>query len=142
MQVNTKLLGAKETIHAIKSAVGDIEERVVLGVRNAAALVESQAKYLAPVDTGNLRNTIHMNQPKIMRGEVTASVSTNCEYAPFVEFGTGMKGNGSYPYKTDENLAYSPDWVGQPAQPYLGKALHDNKSKIQKIIKDSAKGSS
>lgn len=45
---------------------------------------ESYAKQLAPVDTGNLRNSITHQQ---VDGN-TEIIATNVEYAPFQEFGT------------------------------------------------------
>ena len=109
-------------------------------------LVEGQAKLLAPVDSGYLRNSITTNvttNGSIVEGEVT----TNCLYAPFVEFGVGKVGEGTYPYSVG-NLTYRQDgWVycdtngnfhythGYQAQPYMYPALGDNKDKVVENIK-------
>lgn len=45
---------------------------------------ESYAKQLAPVDTGNLRNSITHQQVD----ENTEAIGTNVEYAPYQELGT------------------------------------------------------
>lgn len=52
-----------------------------------AALVETAAKRLCPVDTGNLRSSITHVLGVDGQG-LYADIGTNVEYAPFVEFGT------------------------------------------------------
>ena len=51
----------------------------------ACLLVESEAKNKVPVDTGALRRSINT---KIY--DTYGVVGTNLEYAPYVEFGTGL----------------------------------------------------
>ena len=53
-------------------------------VRKAGAEVERGAKRLAPVDTGNLRNSIGTSQ----RGPLTVEVGPTAAYGAYVEFGT------------------------------------------------------
>lgn len=52
----------------------------------AAIAVESEAKKLAPVDTGRLRASITNSSD-----ETGAVIGTNLEYAPFVELGTSKQ---------------------------------------------------
>lgn len=60
-----------------------IDEDFADQVMNTALVIERVAKENAPVDTGNLRNSIHaQEEPE------GASVSTNVEYAPAQEYGT------------------------------------------------------
>ena len=55
---------------------------------NASALkIENQAKRLAPVNFGQLRNSIALTKD----GELTYSVAANASYSAYVEFGTGTK---------------------------------------------------
>ena len=125
--------------------------KVEKALSKACLLVEGQAKLLCPVDTGALRESIHTkveNDGKEMRG----TVYTQTEYAPFVEFGTGAKGQGTYPYKIDGlNLQYRQDgwafvdpetgdtiWThGQKAQPFMYPALEMNKSRVETILQES-----
>ena len=119
-------------------------------MNEATKLVHGQAKELAPVDTGDLAGSIHM-QVKASGDELQGRVYTNKEYAAYVEFGTGIKGNGTYPYKveglnlsyTDKGWAYfdeeKDEWIyttGQVAQPYMYPALKDNEKAIRKMFKD------
>lgn len=118
-------------------------------VNKATELVHGQAKALAPVDTGGLAGSIHM-QVKDTGKELQGRVYTNCEYAPYVEFGTGVTGNGTYPYQIKGlNLEYKPkgwayydedtgEWIytkGQKAQPYMYPALNMHKKTIKAILK-------
>lgn len=119
-------------------------------VKDATKLVHAQAKALAQADTGNLRGSIHMDVKK-KTDSIEGRVYTNLEYAPYVEFGTGTKGNGTYPYKVEgltltyknKGWAYwdeeNKEWIytkGQVAQPYMYPALKRNEKTIEKMIKD------
>lgn len=130
-------------------ANADLTEKM----NKAVALVHGQAKALAPADTGALRESIHMEVKRDGK-KVIGRVYTNLNYAPYVEFGTGIKGNGTYPYKTkDFSLSYrSTPWVytpdggetfyrtkGQVAQPYMYPALKRNEKKIQAMFKEAVK---
>lgn len=122
-------------------------------MNKATTLVHGQAKSLAAVDTGNLAGSIHM-EVKSKGRNIVGRVFTNVEYAPFVEFGTGIKGNGSYPYEVkglnltyrDTPWVYSPDGgdtfyhtEGQIAQPFMYPSLHDNKDNIKKMFAEEIK---
>ena len=69
--------------------------------------MESYAKSICPVDTGNLRNSItHASD------ETRAIVGTNVEYAPFVELGTKV----------------------QKAKPFLTPAVSDNMAQFKELL--------
>ena len=119
-------------------------------MNKATQLVHGQAKALAPVDTGDLAGSIHM-QVKDTGEELQGRVYTNKEYAPYVEFGTGVTGNGTYPYQIegltlvyrDKGWAYydedKGEWIytkGQEAQPYMYPALKGNEKAIKRILKE------
>lgn len=130
-------------------ANADLTEKM----NKAVALVHGQAKALAPADTGALRESIHMEVKKDGK-KIIGRVYTNLIYAPYVEFGTGIKGNGTYPYKPkDIALSYrSTEWIytpdggetfyrtkGQVAQPYMYPSLKKNEKKIQAMFKEAVK---
>jgi len=54
-------------------------------INRAALRVERDAKRSAPVDTGRLQSSI---RTVIFQGGFAATVTTNVDYASFVEFGT------------------------------------------------------
>ena len=127
----------------------DLKDKVI----QATNLVHGQAKALAPVATGNLAGSIRQ-EVKVRKKEIEGRVYTNVQYAPFVEFGTGIKGNGSYPYKIkglslaykDTGWVYSPDGgetfyytKGQVAQPFMYPALKENEKYIKQLFKTGIK---
>lgn len=111
------------------------QKAIRFAVSQATALVEGAARAGCPVKTGELRNSIHMRIEESER-RVVGIVYTSMEYAPFVEFGTGVRGDGSYPYEKRANLTlfYDPEWPGQVAQPFLVPALLSNRNRINKLI--------
>lgn len=64
---------------------GNIKESSRKGLERGAKKIQKNAKYLAPVKTGQLRNSIKTKSQAIQSG-AEAQVFTNCEYAPYVEF--------------------------------------------------------
>lgn len=132
-----------------KIADMDLKEKMV----QATKVVHAQAKSLAPVDTGNLAGSIHQEVKKKAEN-LEGRVFTNVQYAPYVEFGTGIKGNGSYPYEVeglnlsyrDSSWVYTPDGgetfyrtKGQVAQPFMYPALKQNEKYIKQLFKDGVK---
>jgi HK97 gp10 family phage protein len=98
------------------------------------ALVEREAKQLAPKDTGALRRSI---TSKVEGDE--GIVFTPLVYAPYVEFGTGLFAEAGgrvdtpWSYMDDEGNWHSTS--GQHPQPFLRPALKNNRAKITKILK-------
>lgn len=102
----------------------------------ATLLVEKEAKRNAPKDTGALRRSI---TSKVEGLEGT--VFTPLEYAPYIEYGTGLfaeAGNGRkkvpWNYKDDEGNWHSTS--GMKPQPFMRPALNSNREKIKKILKE------
>lgn len=105
------------------------------------ALVERTAKQTAPKGNGELRNSIQ-SEVKDDGTDVIGVVFTPLEYAPYIEYGTGLfaeAGNGrkDVPWHYQDEKG---DWhstSGQPPRPYLRPALADNREKITNILKES-----
>lgn len=111
-------------------------------MEQACILVENEAKIKCPVDNGLLRNSItHYIEDN--PDELIGVVGTNVEYAPYVEFGTGIYsslGNGRqdrWKYKDAKGEWHST--IGQHPQPYLQPALEENRRKIEKMFKEQIK---
>lgn len=113
-------------------------------MRQQAEVVRAAAVYLAPVDTGELRGSIHTDVTHD-NGGTQGVVYTNKEYAAYVEFGTGPVGQANHAGTSpDVQVSYRQDpWVyrssrdgkfyrteGQPAQPYLYPALKNNEKNV------------
>lgn len=117
-------------------------DNVNQAMEQACILVENEAKIKCPVDNGLLRNSItHYIEDN--PNELVGVVGTNVEYAPYVEFGTGIYsslGNGRqdrWKYKDAKGEWHST--IGQHPQPYLQPALEENRSKIEKMFKEQIK---
>ena len=129
--MSAEIVNMEELIEKLKM-LGN-PERLNSAIDKACLLVETDAKRQCPVDDGQLRQSItHEVEDK------EGIVGTNVEYAPYVEFGTGIfasKGNGRqdrWRYKDAEGKWHST--VGQKPQPYLEPALKKNRKKIAELI--------
>lgn len=118
--------------------LNSINDALISGVSKAAMLVQGSAKNKAPVDSGTLRQSIRADKAKIQGENVTATVSTNLEYAPYVEFGTGSRGQSTNT-NTEVEVSYRSDWRGNKAQPFLWPALRENRNNSIKIIKEEVR---
>ena len=98
-----------------KEVSEDIKAASLPGLETCGLVAEGYAKKLAPVDTGNLRNSI---THEVDDGEPSAHIGTNVEYAPCVCLGT----------------------IHMKAQPFLKPAVADHANKYRKIIEDELKG--
>ena len=108
----------------------------------ACALVERSAKQKAPKDTGALRRSI-TSKIEITAEGATGTVYTPLEYAPYVEYGTGLfaedGGRADVPwnYQDDEGNWHSTS--GQKPQPFMRPALDENREQITRILKEGLK---
>jgi HK97 gp10 family phage protein len=134
--------GLDSLVRKLDALGGNGQKVVKVGIHQATKLVQGDAKMLAPiaeVDGGRLRNSIQ-GETEERKGKVIGKVSTNVEYAAYVEFGTGQRGASSpSPPKADIDLNYRQDWAGMEAQPYLYPALKQNEETIKKMIQDNVK---
>ena len=106
------------------------------GITKAALKVQGDAKLLAPTSPGGgrLKNSIQA-ETRQEGGKVVGRVYTNVEYAAYVEFGTGQRGEASpSPPKSPEDIYYRQDWAGMAAQPYLYPAARQNVRKVPEIV--------
>ena len=131
--------GVDDVLARIK-ALADKDISTSMG--KACAIVERAAKQKAPKDTGALRRSI-TSKVETTDGVVTGVVFTPLEYAPYVEFGTGLfaeeGGRMDVPwnYQDDEGIWHSTS--GQRPQPYLRPALKENREQIIRILQEGVK---
>ncbi len=135
MGISVRIKGVESASKRLHELPAGCLKGVEFGVNKAAAVVNAGAKRNCPVDTGLLRESIHAQPAQIQGNDVSATVGTSVEYAPYVEFGTG--GRGGYPYESKIALSYQKDWPGQQAQPFLGRSLNENRTTVKKIIQDA-----
>ena len=97
-----------------KEVSDNIKVALLRGLETCGLVAEGYAKKLAPVDTGNLRNSITHD---VDDEEPSAYIGTNVEYAPYQELGT----------------------IHMKAQPFLKPAVADHANTYRKIIEDEMK---
>lgn len=98
----------------------------------AGALVERGAKMKCPKDLGNLARSIQYD----VDGN-TCTVSAPLEYAPYVEYGTGLfaeQGGRKTPwtYKDEEGNFHTTS--GQRPQPFLRPAFNEAQAGIVQLL--------
>ena len=106
-------------------------------VGKACALVERSAKQKAPKGTGELRRSI--TSKVITEGNnVTGVIYTPLEYAPYVEFGTGLfaenGGRTDVPWNYQDDKGEWHSTSGMKPQPFMRPALNENREQIKRII--------
>ena len=112
---------------------------IVYAMQDACDLVEGAAKDKAPKDTGALKRSI-TNRIEVMGNEVSGIVFTPLEYAPYIEYGTGIyaeNGNGRqtpWVYRDDNGKYHYTH--GQHPQPFMRPALKENAQNIKKKLKE------
>lgn len=111
------------------------QQKVQQALGQACALVERSAKQKCPVDDGELRRSI---SSKVEGNE--GRVFTPLEYAPYVEYGTGLfaeeSGRTDVPWNYQDDKGEWHSTSGQKPQPFMRPALNENRTKVIRIIKE------
>ena len=112
-------------------------QRLERSLMKACLLVETAAREKAPKDNGDLGRSI---TSKVEDG--VGTVFTPLEYAPYVEYGTGLfaeGGNGrkDVPWAYEDEETGELIWTsGQHPQPYMRPALDENREEIKRILRE------
>ena len=137
------IIGINEVFKKLDSTVGI--DKLKRNMGKACAIVERSAKENAPKGTGELRRSITSEVVIDEDGNVAGLVYTPLEYAPYVEYGTGIfaeDGNGRkdvpWHYKDDEGNWHSTS--GMKPRPFLRPALEDNREKVILALKEGLNG--
>ena len=115
-------------------------KKVEQAINQSVLLVESSAKQNASncKNTGALQNSI-ISTVETTNDAVIGYVSTNLEYAPYVEYGTGLfaesGGRKDVPWNYQDDKGEWHSTSGQKPQPFMRPALSENKQNILRIVK-------
>ena len=105
----------------------------------ACALVERSAKQKAPKDTGELRRSI-TSKVESNGSDIQGVVYTPLEYAPYVEFGTGLfaesGGRQDVPWNYRDDKGEWHSTSGIKPQPFMRPALNENREEILRKLKE------
>lgn len=128
--------GLDDVLNGIE-ALGSTEE-IAANMTKATLLVERSAKQKVPKGIGELGRSI-TSEVNVVGDIITGIVYTPLEYAPYVEYGTGLfaeAGNGRkdvpWHYQDDEGEWHSTS--GQRPKPFLRPALNENREQIIRIL--------
>lgn len=131
----------KSSLDKRLKSLADVE-KYAEALKQATALVEGDAKRKAPKDTGALRNSI-ASKVETQGGEAVGTVYTPLEYAPYIEYGTGLfatkGGRANAPWCYQDDSGHWHTTSGMKPQPFMHPALQENRNKILKLLKESIK---
>lgn len=134
MEINFELSGIDKIVRKFTSlSQGEADEAVYKGLVDGGFIVQSNAKNRCPVDEDQLRSSIVVTQK-----DNFVDVGTDVEYAPYVEYGTGLRGDPSVAHvtekehikdgkKTGEFYPYQ----GMSPQPYLYPAMVESEDMVR-----------
>ena len=130
-----RIEGLEEVLERLDNLIDENTLEKALG--QACAIVEATAKQKAPKDTGELRRSI-TSRVEQQGDDFVGIVYTPLEYAPYVEYGTGLfaeeggRADTPWSYQNDKG-----EWVstsGMKPQPYMRPALDENREEILRIL--------
>ena len=131
--MSIELQGLEDILQRLDN-IADIQ-KLNLALGRACALVERSAKEKAPKDTGELRRSISSKVENL-----EGVVFTPLEYAPYVEYGTGLfaenGGRTQVPWSYQDDSGEWHSTSGQKPQPFMRPALDENREQIIRIIKE------
>lgn len=125
--------------------ISGITARVVASMDQAQDVVVDEARGNAPWLTGELAGSVHKLPVRIVGNQVIGSVVADAFYAAFVEFGTGLRGSGTYPYPLPQSgVPYTGRWIydyrhiqwkGMPARPFMRPSLDSTRGPVMRCFR-------
>ena len=128
-----------EGLEGLEDIIKDMvdTDKMVAAMGKACALVEKEAKSNAPKDTGALRRSIS-SKVEVEGKEVIGTVFTPLEYAPYIEYGTGLfaesGGRKDVPWNYQDDKGEWHSTNGIHPCPFMRSALLDNRNRIKNIL--------
>lgn len=133
----SRIEGADHIIESLEDLIDMQKLEQTMG--KACAIVERSAKQKAPKDTGALRRSI-TSKIEVVDDSIVGIVFTPLEYAPYVEYGTGLfaedGGRIDVPWNYQDDKGEWHSTSGQKPQPYMRPALEENREKIKRLFKE------
>lgn len=139
--MEVKIEGLGNLLKKLDKLGGSIPQSTKKALLRGGAVFEKSTKEHCPVDTGNLRDSIHTEA----KDDGAVAVGTNTDYAVYVEYGTGPKGDPSVPHTTKKFWRYQDEdgnWHtshGQAPQPFMRTAFAEKKDAAVNAAAESIK---
>lgn len=134
MSFNLEIKGLDALMQRIHDAPDTIKSIIDAELSAGAHDIEADAKRMAPVDNGTLKNGISASGSNL-----NYQIESNAEYSAFVEFGTGHKVSIPADFETyaTQFKGANQNHPGIKAQPFMIPALMKNSPLIiQRIEKE------
>lgn len=131
-----KIEGLEKLTKKLEYLGGNSSGVIDKGLALGAEKIKADAKTACPADTGHLKASIV--REKNPNGY---AVGTNVKYAPYVEYGTGTKGDPSVPHTQREKWTYRDEKgnyhtaYAQPPRHFLLKSFESNKETVAKLVR-------
>lgn len=126
MEMEYKVEGLESLLKKLNTLGADVDKIVDNALYQGAQKIQGDAKRLIKAkdafDTGRLHGSISVEA--IPNGY---AIGTNVEYAPYIEYGTGLLG--------DPTVSHTTRKYGMKARPYLRPALNTNKKYVAKLVR-------
>ena len=137
MTFSLQFKGLDKVIDQYEKIEKELQESLKKTVNDSVKNVVRNAKNMAPVDTGNLRRSIH-GELNVEKGKIEGRIVVNADYAPYVEFGTGERGivtntNSKIP------VTYTKGFHGQVAHPFFYPSYYEEEENFKHTLKDILK---
>lgn len=137
MKFSMQFKGLDKVIDQYEKIEKELQESLKKTVNDSVKNVVRNAKNMAPVDTGNLRRSIH-GELNVEKGKIEGRIVVNADYAPYVEFGTGERGivtntNSKIP------VTYTKGFHGQVAHPFFYPSYYEEEENFKHTLKDILK---
>lgn len=133
----SRIEGADHIIESLEDLIDMQKLEQTMG--KACAIVERSAKQKAPKDTGALRRSI-TSKIEVVDDSIVGIIFTPLEYAPYVEYGTGLfaeeGGRIDVPWNYQDDKGEWHSTSGQKPQPYMRPALEENREKIKRLFEE------
>lgn len=137
MSVEIRMEGIEEILEKLEECFDTETMRKAIG--QACSIVEAEAKKKAPKGDGALRRSI-TSKVEAEGGNVIGTVFTPLEYAPYVEYGTGLfaeeQGRTDVPWSYQDDKGEWHSTSGMKPQPFMRPALNENREAIKQKIKE------
>lgn len=132
--MSNEIKGINDILNSLDNIANPQKIDAALG--KACAIVERSAKQKAPKGVGELRRSI---TSKVENG--VGIVYTPLEYAPYVEYGTGLfaeeGGRKDVPWHYQDDKGEWHSTSGMKPSPYMRPALNENREQIKRILKEA-----
>lgn len=136
--MSAEIKGLDKVLDGLDNAIG--VEKIEKNMQKACAIVERAAKEKAIKGRGDLRRSI-TSKVETEGETVIGKVYTPLEYAPYVEYGTGLYAEGGNG-RQDVPWSYQDiegEWhttCGREPTPFLRPALEENRFKVIEKLRE------